>query len=110
MHDLAIKVECCSNFDVNGTVRGLPGNLAWEDKNITNSEEQIKALKETMGEYKKIETFIIMGVPTGIFIVVIIIIVATWYVRVNKGRAIVDRVAELAAMRNQHEMDIHRWW
>lgn len=112
LHDLAIKVECCSNFDVNGTVGELPGNLSWDDKNITNSEEQIKALKETLGEYKnkRIETFIIMGVPTGIFIVVIIIIVAIWYVRVNKGRAIVDRVAELAAMRNQHEMDIHRWW
>lgn len=58
LRDLAIKAECCFSFDITGTVKWgkLPGYLSWDDKNITNSDKEMKTLMETLGEYKRIET------------------------------------------------------
>lgn len=111
LQDLAIRVDCCSIFDTNRPEPMPSGNVSLDFVNITDVGIQLWELKNSLLEYrsKQIEPLMLFGVPVGVVLIMAGIILTIWYVRITRGRAIVDMVVEQGIIRNQQEMELRNY-
>lgn len=104
LKDMAIKMECCSGFDLN-----ITKSSTWDDTPeveeqvvIENVNDQLQELKTRLKNYKKkeVEPLYLVTAPTVLILFAVATGLVFWYVVIIKARDKVNRITDFVNNQN----------